>query len=99
MYLLSFIGNINEISYRSLNELKSTNDDEEKQNFLSAFRIIGKMDHQVKYYKDLILPECDYDVEYDIDISLDFKASATFDMNKQNIIYHNEKRIKKWHYM
>jgi len=93
MYLLSFYKDKNKIPYRSLNDIKPTNYDG-KQIFLSAFRIIGKMDNKIKYHKDLILPNCYYDVEYDIDISPDFKASAIYDMEKQNVINDNEKAHK-----
>ncbi|OUM63765.1 hypothetical protein PIROE2DRAFT_9628 [Piromyces sp. E2] len=93
MYLLSIYKDKNKIFYSSLNDIKSTNF-EEKQIFLSAFRIVGKMDNKIKYHKDLLLPQCYYDVEYDIDISPVFKADATFDPEKQNIINDNEKAHK-----
>jgi len=88
-YLLSIIGDKNEIAYESLNDMKASKNNQ-SQIFLSAFRIIGKIDNKISYYKNLILPKCYYDVEYDIDISPEFKASAYSDENKQKIIKDNE---------
>ena len=90
-YLVSVLGDKNEILYQSMNDMKSNDYNNGEQIFLSAFRIIGKIDDQLKCRNNLLIPDCYYDVEYDIDISPKFKASAINDENKQNIIKENEK--------
>jgi len=88
-YLLSIIGDKNKIFYESINDMPSTKMNE-GQIFMSAFRIIGKINNELTYYKDLILPKCYYDVEYDIDVSPEFKVSALTDDNKQDMMEKNE---------
>ncbi|ORX47663.1 ankyrin [Piromyces finnis] len=91
-YLLSQYGDKNKIIYQSLNDMK-TDHGCERQLFLSAFRIIGKI-KTLYYNKDVVLPKCYYDVEYDIDVSPEFKASLMKNEDNQNIIADNERSHK-----
>ena len=92
-HLLSVYGDKNKIFYESMNDLKTTKEGE-TQKFLSAFRIIGKIKNQVLYCNDLIMPDCDFDVEYDIDIFPEFKQSAANNKENKKIIYENEQSHK-----
>ena len=39
-----------------------------ESNYISAFRIIGKISNQLKYYKNLIFSDRNYFTQYDLDI-------------------------------
>ena len=89
--------NLQSIGYLSLRELYDSNDDDDdnddneknkKQKYYSAFRILGKT-NKVQICGKYIIPECDFDVEHDLNPSAEVEA----ELSKYNETkYHQEQK-------
>ena len=65
-YLYDLTHDPNKINYYSMHDLGQTSENE--NNYMSAFRIIGYMNDNIKYYKNILFPKCSYFSQYDFDI-------------------------------
>ena len=90
-YLYDLTHNPNDINYCSMYDL--TRNSENKNDYISAFRIIGYLENNLKYYKNLIFPDCSYFTQYDFDILPDWQSKIDLDIEERN----NAELIKKFH--
>ena len=65
-YLYNLSHDINKKKYLSMYDLGQKAENE--NNYISAFRIIGYIENNLKYYNDILFPKCHYFSEYDFDI-------------------------------
>ena len=65
-YLFDLTHNPNDINYCSMYDL--THKSENKDDYISAFRIIGFLENNLKFYKNVMFPDCSYFTQYDFDI-------------------------------
>ena len=65
-YLYDLTHDPNKINYYSMHDLGQTSENE--NNYMSAFRIIGYINNNIKYYKNILFPKCSYYSQYDFDI-------------------------------
>ena len=65
-YLYDLTNDPNKINYCSMYDLGQTSENE--HNYVSAFRIIGNIQNNLKYYKNILFPKCSYFTQYDFDI-------------------------------
>ena len=65
-YLMEYFGDINKFEYYTIDEFINDNKIREEHKFKSAFRIIGKLRSKIDTYKDVLIPDFDYDVQSDL---------------------------------
>ena len=90
-YLYDLTKNPNEIDYYSMYDLGQ--EEKFESNYISAFRIIGNIANQLKYYKNLIFSNCNYFTQYDFDILPKWQAEINASDNEKVIA----KKMQKAH--
>ena len=81
-YLFELNHNPNDINYISMYDLNINPKND--NNYISAFRIIGNIKNNLKYYKNIIFPNCSYFTQYDFDILPDWQSKIEIDSNEKN---------------
>ena len=90
-YLYDLTHNPDDINYCSMYDFIGNSNN--KNDYISAFRIIGYLDNNLKYYKNLIFPDCSYFTQYDFDILPEWEAKIDIDNNEKI----NAESIRKFH--
>ena len=68
-YIYDLKNEPNQVNYCSIYDLVDIGITETyEKNYISAFRIIGNLDSNLSYYKNLFFPNCFYYTQYDFDI-------------------------------
>ena len=81
-YLFEINHNPNDINYISMFDLNdNTNFD---NNYISAFRIIGNIKNNLKFYKNLFFPNCYYFTQYDFNILPEWQSKIEIDSSEKN---------------
>ena len=81
-YLFEINHNPNDINYISMYDLN--NNPKNDNNYVSAFRIIGNIKNNLKFYKNLIFPNCSYFTQFDFDILPDWQSQIEIDSNEKS---------------
>ena len=81
-YLYEINHNPNDINYISMYDLN--NNPKNDNNYISAFRIIGNINNNLKFYKNLLFPNCSYFTQYDFDILPEWQSKIELDLNEKN---------------
>ena len=82
-YLYEYTHDPNEIDYYSMYDLGQ--EEKFESNYISAFRIIGKINNQLKYYKNLIFSDCNYFTQYDLDILPKWQSEININPKEKEI--------------
>jgi len=82
-YLYELTHDPNEIDYYSMYDLGQN--EKFESNYISAFRIIGNINNQLKYYKNLIFPDCNYFTQYDFDILPKWQSEIDINADEKEI--------------
>ena len=81
-YLFELTHDPNKINYCSIYDL--IKEDKTKNNYISAFRIIGYLEDNLKYYKNIIFPDCSYFTQYDFDVLPKWQSEIDSDIDTSN---------------
>ena len=90
-YLFDLTHDPNQINYFSIYDL--IHDSEKESDYISAFRIIGYLENNLKYYKNIMFPDCSYFTQYDFDILPDWETEIDLYKEEKN----KAETIKKYH--
>ena len=90
-YLYELTHDPNKINYCSMYDLIQEGKNE--NNYISAFRIIGYLENNLKYYKNMIFPECSYYTQYDFDVLPKWQSDIDTNINEKN----TAETIKNYH--
>ena len=90
-YLYDLTHDPNNINYCSLYDL--TQNSENKNDYISAFRIIGYLENNLKYFKNVMFPDCSYFTQYDFDILPNWETEIDLNIDARV----NSESIKKYH--
>ena len=90
-YLYDLTHNPNDINYCSMYDL--THKTENKNDYISAFRIIGYLENNLKYYKNVMFPDCSYFTQYDFDILPNWETEIDLNVDAKM----NAESVKKYH--
>ena len=81
-YLFELTHDSNKINYISMYDL--INEGKNDNNYISAFRIIGILENNLKYYKNIIFPDCSYFTQYDFDILPKWQSEIDSNIDEKN---------------
>ena len=90
-YLYDLTHNPNDINYCSMYDL--THNSENNNDYISAFRIIGYLENNLKYYKNIMFPDCSYFTQYDFDILPNWETEIDLNIEAKT----KSESVKKYH--